>query len=63
MPKKQNNAMYPETMFVYTEIPETFIAHHEPGAIMNLRELDDGSEIAIYQFVRMAKVKRTVTVE
>ena len=63
MPKKQTGKMYPETMFVHTDAPECFVAHHEPGAIMNLHELDAGSEVAIYKFDRMAKVTRTVKVE
>ena len=63
MPKKQTKPKYPEMMFVHTDIPDTFVAHHEPGAIMTLHDMDDGSEVAIYKFVRLAKVKRTVTVE
>ena len=63
MPKKQTEILYPKTMFVHTDIPDTFVAHHEPGAIMTLHDMDDGAEVAIYKFDRLAKVKRTVTVE
>ena len=63
MPKKQTDSKYPKGLFVHTRTPDTFIAHDEPGAIMNLHDLEDGAEVATYKFDRLAKVKRTVTVE
>ena len=61
MPKKQTKPKYPK---------EIFVAHENDGdggtfllANEDIHTFISGEEVAIYQFVRLAKVKRAVTVE
>lgn len=65
MPKKQTKPKYPKELL----IEHVSAANSEDGApfFAAYDSVDDEElgyvEVAIYQFVRMAKVKRTVTVE
>ena len=58
MPKKQTKPKYPKEIHVVTSNDglSFFIANEDDDTLYE-------GEVAIYQFVRMAKVKRTVTVE
>ena len=59
MPKKQTKPKYPKELLVKIEhdFDDTyFVSSDNPDDIGE-------AEVAIYKFVRLAKVKRTVTVE
>ena len=61
MKKKQTKPKYPKELYVIngsggcSDKPVFMLAHDSPAHMEG--------EVAIYQFVRLAKVKRTVTVE
>ena len=57
MPKKQTKPKYPKEILVRREGRHSLYSSDDPDSF------HDGVVVAIYKFDRMAKVKRTVTVE
>ena len=64
MPKKQpKKPEYPKEICVRFD-PHGFLdSHVEPNELLSVSAKDNEAEVAIYKFDRLAKVKRTVTVE
>lgn len=64
MPKKQTKKpKYPKVLYVRSDSGGYLDCNQNPNSVLMSYERDDNAEIAIYKFDRMAKVKRTVTVE
>lgn len=64
MPKKQTKPKYPKEFYVRFDSRGFFDSSKEPNALFHPdTKSNHEAEIAIYQFIRMAKVKRTVTVQ
>ena len=63
MPKKQAKPKYPKDIIV-GHLDDEFCVYETPkDAFINVMDDILSVEVAIYQFVRIGKVKRTVTVE
>lgn len=62
MVKKQINTKYPKELFASYD-DKTMVVSDTPSAVFGDVDGANTVEVAIYKFDRLAKVKRTVTVE